>query len=128
MPDHPYVEPSPPLPPVEPGGTQVRLSRRRERREPSQEQGPQDEAANDSAWEELLQAAVAELNAAFRDGGVPFRCELEEDAQGFSLSIRRQGDGSPPGDVEEVVLSPAELPRWLARLRLRMGLLVDETA
>ncbi|HSH70638.1 MAG TPA: hypothetical protein VK997_12015, partial [Deferrisomatales bacterium] len=66
MPDYPYVDPSPALPPVAPGSTQVRLFRRREREEPGQERSPQEEEANNAAWEELLEDAVTELNAAFR--------------------------------------------------------------
>ncbi len=128
MPDYPYVDPSPALPPVGPGGTQMRLFRRREREEPGRERSPQEEEANDAAWEGLLEDAVGELNAAFRRDGVPFTCVLEEDDRGFSLSILREGDGSAPREVEEEFLDPTELPRWLARLRLRLGLLVDETA
>jgi hypothetical protein len=106
----------------------VRLFRRREGEEPDDRRSPQEEEANDAAWEQLLEDAVAELNASFREDGVPFTCVLEEDEQGLSLSILRDGDGTPPREVEEAVLAPAELPSWLARLRLRLGLLVDETA
>lgn len=128
MPDYPYVDPSPPLPPVGPGGTRVRLFRRQEHEEPDQERSPQEEEANHAAWEELLKDAVGELNASFQRDGVPFTCVLEEEDQGFSLSVVREGDGGAARAVEEEFLAPAELPRWLARLRLRLGLLVDETA
>ena len=131
MPDYPYVDPSPALRPVGPGGTRVRLLRRREREAaPEDERGHRDEAANDAAWEELLGSAVEELNVAFEQAGVPFTCTLGEDEHSMWLTVSRQSSGheGEPLALDEEVLEPADLPRWLARLRLRLGLLVDETA
>jgi hypothetical protein len=71
---------------------------------------------------------VDELNASFRSAGAPFACALEEDAKGLSLRVRRHGDAGAGEDVEEEVLEPHELPRWLHRIRVGLGLLVDETA
>jgi hypothetical protein len=107
----------------------VRLFRRRE---PEQEEGespPRDEAANDEAWEDVLEEAVEEMNAALQRAGAPFTCNLEEDEHGFCLSVLRKGSGGEAEyAIEEEVLAPGDLPRWLLRLRLRLGLLVDETA
>lgn len=129
MPDYPYVDPSPAPLPVGPGGTRVRVFRRRQPEEEEQEESsPRDEEANDAAWEELLGQAVEELNAAFRQARVPFTCTLEEDEHSICLCVRREGDGPTAHAVEEEVLAPGDLPRWLLRLRLRLGLLVDETA
>ena len=129
MPDYPYVDPSPAPLPVGPGGTRVRLFRRREpEEEPEEERSHRDKAANDAAWEELMESAVDELNTSFEQAGVPFTCTLGEDQHSMWLTVNRQNEDGGGESVEEEVLEPADLPRWLSRLRLRLGLLVDETA
>jgi hypothetical protein len=44
------------------------------------------------------------------------------------LRVRRHGDAGASQDVEDEVLEPQDLPRWLHRIRVGLGLLVDETA
>lgn len=124
MPDSPYVYATGAARPVEPGGTRVRVLRRRKPEDEPDEE-PREPGAEDR-WRELLATAVDELNEAFREGGAAFRCTLEEDESGLCLHVHRTGGQGPgPSDVEEV-LDPADLPRWLARLRTRLGLLVDQ--
>lgn len=128
MPEYPYVYGADSTRPVAPGGTRLRIARRRPRREPEKEgQDPGKEGGEDSAWRELLEEAVAELNQAFRDRHVPFLCSLDEDPTGFCLHVRRT-DAVGGEDAAEELIDPAELPQWLSRLRTRLGLLVDETA
>ncbi len=131
MPDYPFTYAAAPPHPVAPGGTRVRLFRRRARPgEEAPREGPGEEEP--SGWRALLTAAVAELNEAFAKGAAPFSCVLEEDRRGLSLRILHLSeDGSPvapQGPVEEIeeFLDPAELPRWLARLRSHLGILVDD--
>jgi hypothetical protein len=130
MPDYPYVYTSDPLRQVAPGGTRVRFLRRRPRKGEEEESGTSPEGGKDRGdpgWRSLLETAVQELNDSFRDAKVPFSCTLEEDEDGFTLQVRPWGDGGDPG-VEEELLEPADLPQWLARLRSRLGILVDRTA
>lgn len=132
MPDHPYVYATTPARPVQAGGTRVRVLRRGSQPEggPEEEEGGEDrdEAAAEEAWRTLLTQAVEELNASFRKAGAPFTCALEEDAEGLSLRVRRHGEAGAREDVEEEVLESQDLPLWLHRIRVGLGLLVDETA
>lgn len=127
MPDSPYVYGTQAPRAVEPGGSRLRVFRRRApaRGEASEEaRGSGDEAG----WRALLAEAVAELDDAFERAGTPWRCRLEEDEEGFVLRVSRPSADQAPGPADEVeeVLDPADLPAWLARLRARLGLLVDE--
>ncbi len=125
MADAPYVYAPSALRPVAPGGTRLRVPRRRNPKE--QPPGDEGEAGSEAEWGELLEASVDELNRAFEGAGAPFRCHLEVDEGGLSLVVRRT-DGDPgEGEVEEA-LSPADFPQWLGRLRSRLGLLVDQRA
>lgn len=131
MPDYPYVYAASPARPVQPGGTRVRVLRRNrpvEEERSGQEGGEDRGPGAEEAWRTLLTQAVDELNASFRSAGAPFACALEEDAEGMFLRVRRHGDAGASQDVEEEVLEPQELPRWLHRIRVGLGLLVDETA
>ncbi len=131
MPDYPYVYAPPGTPPprpVEPGGTRIRVFRRR--RGPAEEEtgaGGEDAEERLRRWREALQEAVEELNAELAAAGLPHRVRLGEDREGFWLHVTGFPPGAPPLRVDEL-LDPADLPRWLARLRTRLGLLVDETA
>ena len=129
MPDYPYVYESTGPRPVAPGGTRVRVLRRRDQEaEGETEQEREGEGSTERSWRQLLENAVGELNDAFRRSGVPFHCLLEEDAQGLCLHVRREGDDGVAEEVEEEVLAPSELPHWLTRFRTRLGILIDETA
>lgn len=129
MPDYPYVYQSTGPRPVASGGTRVRVLRRRDQEtEGETEQEREEQSSPGGSWHQLLEKAVAELNDAFRHAGVPFNCLLEEDAQGFCLHVRREGDDGVAEEVEEEILSPSDLPQWLRRFRTRLGILVDETA
>jgi hypothetical protein len=117
--------------PVAPGGTRVRFFRRRRREGEGEEAGREGEnrdERDEAKWRALLEEAVEELNTAFRDAGVPTSCALEEDEHGLCLHVRRHGSGGASEELEEEVLDPADLPKWLARIRTRLGLLVDERA
>ncbi|MBI5443543.1 MAG: hypothetical protein HY900_20325 [Deltaproteobacteria bacterium] len=134
MPDYPYPYAMNPTRPIGPGGARLRLFRRRPRpeEEPGFETAPAE--ADLARWRELLAGSVAELNESFQASQAPFRCALEEDEAGVSLRLFRLAeDGSvsaPEGLPEEIEehLELAELPRWLARLRSRLGIVVDERA
>lgn len=132
MPDYPHIYGTPGPRPIAAGGTRVRMARRRtpsqsgEDRSGAEEGGGRDREA--ATWRELLQEAVADLNASFQRSGAPFACALEEDAQGYSLVVKRVGDGDTGEPIEEEILEPSELPQWLARIRTRLGILVDEKA
>ncbi len=130
MPDYPYIYQTGAPRPVEPGGTRLRFFRRR-REETAQQQdqdaGKDDHPATEPPWSEVLEQAVADLNAAFRQAGAPFTCSLEEDDAGYTLIVRAEGAAGSTQEIEEV-LEPSEFPRWLSRLRARLGVLVDETA
>jgi len=127
MADPPLVYAAAGLRPVAPGGTRVRVLRRR-----PQQEGAGEDASGDNreeeAWRTLLVEAVEDLNASFLRAAVPFLCVLDEDEAGYTLHVRRQGPGAEPADVEEETMEPQDLPRWLARIRTGLGLLVDETA
>lgn len=127
MPDYPYVYPDAPLRAVEPESARLRLPRRRARR-PEEAADPASVEGSEAEWRSLLEEAAGELNASFRVAGAPWHCHIEEDDDGFLLKVMRQGADSSAGDAEEIdeALEPADLPAWLARLRLRLGLLVDE--
>jgi hypothetical protein len=135
MPDYPYVYDSRAPRPIGLGGTRLRVFRRRppaEGTEHEENSGSAEES--DARWRQLLGQAVEELNESFGHSGVPFLCSLDEDEGGFSLKISRipgpgetAGAEDAPEGVEEAV-EPADLPRWLARLRARLGILVDEKA
>lgn len=130
MADPPFVHPAAGPRPIEPGGTRVRVLRRRPSREEGEE-NPEErgEGQEEDAWRALLLEAVDDLNASFRRASVPFLCELEEDEAGYTLHVRREGDAEGvPTELEEEILDPRDLPRWLARIRTGLGLLVDETA
>lgn len=129
MPEFPYVYGTDPALPVGPGGTRLRVLRRRPRDETRDgDRGPeQDGGGREDAWRELLEQAVAELNRSFESARVPFVCTLDEDPAGFSLHVRRTDAAAGGTEEVEELLEPAELPRWLARLRIRLGLLVDRT-
>ena len=130
MPDYPYVYGTGALRPVAPGGTRIRLFRRRqEETEGDKNEPPHGEQGQDqSGWAEMLREAVEELNASLLRAGAPFRCSLEEDEGGLVFQVRREGGQPGPPEVEEEILDPAELPRWLARIRSRLGVLIDEKA
>ncbi|MEW6489115.1 MAG: hypothetical protein AB1578_14505 [Thermodesulfobacteriota bacterium] len=130
MPDYPYVYAASPARPVQPGGTRVRVLRRgRPAQESAEEEGGEDRGpGGEETWRTLLTQAVDDLNASFRSAGAPFACALEEDAEGLFLRVRRHGDAGAGEDVEDEVLEPQDLPRWLHRIRVGLGLLVDETA
>jgi len=130
MADPPFVYPAAGPRPVEPGGTRVRVLRRRPPREESEENPDErGEGQEEDAWRALLLEAVEDLNASFRRASVPFFCELDEDEAGYTLHVRREGAGGEvPSELEEETLDPRDLPRWLARIRTGLGLLVDETA
>ncbi len=129
MPDYPYVYATSAPRPVLPGGTRVRVLRRGAGREEAGDEG--DEGARgeeDRSWQALLHGAVEELNASFRRAGAPFTCDLEEDEHGISLHVRRHGEDGRDREVEEETLEPRDLPLWLNRIRVGLGLLIDETA
>jgi hypothetical protein len=132
MPDYPYVYATAPPRPVQPGGTRVRVLRRGAghkgaRREEGGDEG-RDRGPEDEAWRQLLADAVAELNRSFQRAGAPFACVLEEDAEGILLRVRRQGEDGAAEDLDEETMEPHELPLWLQRIRVGLGLIVDETA
>ena len=129
MPDYPYVYATPAPRPVEPGGTRIRLFRRRPRQE-EEEGGEERREAEErlARWREVLTQAVDELNRAMEEAGLPHRVRLVEDAEGFLLHVSTGADGPHPALETDELLDPADLPRWIARLRARLGLLVDETA
>lgn len=128
MPDYPYVYGQAPPRPVGPGGTRLRVFRRRPPRE-GEAQVPA-QAEEEAPWAALLESAVAELNASFLRSQAPWSCRLEEDQAGLLLRVihkdAAEGPDSMPEEVDEV-MEPADLPAWLARLRARLGLLIDET-
>ncbi len=128
MPDHPYVYASPAPRPVEPGGTRIRVFRRRPRQEEGGEEDRREAEERLARWREVLAQAVDELNRAMEEAGLPHRVRLVEDAEGFLLHVSTGADGPHPALEAEELLDPADLPRWLGRLRARLGLLVDETA
>jgi hypothetical protein len=132
VPDYPYVYAEGPVRPIQPGATRLRVFRRGPRRE-GEPESPITAAGStrddrDTRWRRLLEAAVGELNATLRKAGAPYVCHLEEDEAGFLLKVIHR-DGEPleegPDEVDEV-LEPEELPAMLARLRTRLGILVDE--
>ncbi|MDW7712390.1 MAG: hypothetical protein SCH98_18130 [Deferrisomatales bacterium] len=110
----------------------MRVLRRRPRGESATEPEPgraaPEPGAEERAWREMLAAAAQELNESFRASGAPFLCAVEEDPEGITLRVSRLGEEGRTEDVEEEVLDSRELPVWLGRLRLGLGLLVDETA
>ncbi|WP_025322498.1 hypothetical protein [Deferrisoma camini] len=129
MPDYPYVYGTAGPRPVEPGGTRIRVFRRRPRRG-EEEGGEQDrDSAEDrwAAWREALADAVEELNRALEAEGVATRFLLVEEEAGLGLEVT----GLPPGanlpPLPEA-LDPDDLPAWFARLRTRLGLLLDRRA
>ncbi|MBI5015963.1 MAG: hypothetical protein HZB55_10785 [Deltaproteobacteria bacterium] len=126
MPDYPYVYPEGAVRPIQPGATRLRFFRRRPRSEGEAE--PHAAETPETAWGELLEAAIRDINAAFRQAGAPYTCVLEEDAAGFLLKvIHESGEPLRKGTAEvDEVLEPADLPAWLARLRAHLGILVDE--
>jgi hypothetical protein len=134
VPDYPYAYGVNPVHPIGPRGARLRFFRRRAGEE--EQTAPASPAGVDemARWRELLSGSVAELNASLERSGAPFRCALEEDDTGLSLRVFHLAeDGSaPPLDplAEEVEehLDPADLPRWLERLRSRLGIVVDERA
>ncbi len=132
MPDYPYVYGAQGPRPVMPGGTRIRLPRRRTPSEGGEDRagGQAGEGGGQDAtpWKDLIREAVADLNASFQSSGAPFVCEIEEDAQGYSLVVRRFGSGEPGEAIEEEALEPSELPEWLDRIRARLGILLDEKA
>ena len=140
MPDYPYIYDAKAAHPVGPGGTRLRVFRRREtayEEEGGGEQREDHESSSDreAAWRRLLNEAVEELNGSFRQSGVPFSCTLEEDDTGFCLRVFRQlhnqeseGAAAVAEEVEEEVVEPSQLPLWLTRIRSRLGLLLDEKA
>lgn len=102
----------------------------RRRRGPAQEEtGAEGEDTEERLrrWREALQEAAQELNAELAAAGLPHRVQVGEDPEGFWLHVTGFPPGTPSLRVDEP-LDPADLPRWLARLRTRLGLLVDETA
>jgi hypothetical protein len=127
--DYPSVFPENPVFPVGPGGTQVRVPRRRTRRE---EKNPPRES-DESEWRELLERAVAELNEEFRKHRTPYACRLHEDDTGFLLRVLRldtphprlETPEGPSEEISEELLEPSDLPAWLARLRAGLGILLD---
>jgi hypothetical protein len=128
MADPPFVYATAAPRPVEPGGTRVRVRRRRPRGEGDDAERGAEGSLEEDAWRALLVEAVADLNAAFQRAAVPFLCVLDEDEAGYTLHVRREGAGEAPAELEEETLEPRDLPRWLARIRTGLGLLVDETA
>ena len=106
------------------------MFRRRPRREEEPRVPAGAEDGREEHWRELLEAALEELNEAFRRSGAAYACHLEEDEAGFLLKVVRQGGPPLSGISDEVdeALEPADLPVWLGRLRARLGLLVDEIA
>ncbi len=129
MPDYPYVYASPAPRPVEPGGTRIRVFRRRPRKgEEGAEEERREAEERLARWREALTRAVDELNRAMEEAGLPHRVRLVEDSEGFLLHVSTGAEGAQPPLEAEELLDPADLPRWLARLRARLGLLVDETA
>jgi hypothetical protein len=135
MPDYPYIHGTGGPQPVEPGSTRVRFFRRRRGGGEGEGDQERDEATRDSGehkdeskWRTALEQAVEDLNSSFRDAGVPMVCALEEDEHGLCLHIRRHGSDGTSEAVEEEVLDAADFPKWLARIRSRLGLLVDERA
>lgn len=131
MPDYPYVYGSSETRPISPGGTRIRLLRRRGGQRQGGETGanPEEEKERgEHAWRALLEHAVEDLNASLRASGAPFACALEEDEAGFILRVRREGEPGEATEIEEEVLAPAELPKWLSRIRSRLGILVDQSA
>ncbi len=132
MPDYPYVHAAAPPRPVQPGETRARVLRRgsgqggagrEEGGEEGRARGPEDDA-----WRQLLAEAVAELNGSLQRAGAPFTCTLEEDEEGITLRVRRGGEDGTAEEVDEETLEPDDLPLWLERLRVGLGLIVDETA
>ncbi len=129
MPDYPYVYGAAGPRPVEPGGTRIRVFRRRPRR--GEEGGEQEDrgSAEDrwAAWREALAVAVEELNRALEAEGLATRFRLVEEEAGLGLEVT----GLPPGanlpPLPEA-LDPGDLPAWFARLRTRLGLLLDRRA
>jgi hypothetical protein len=79
-------------------------------------------------WRVLLAQAVDEFNASLHASGSAFACALEEDEAGFVLQFRRTAEGGEDPEIEEELLDPTEFPKWLARLRSRLGILMDQSA
>ncbi len=126
MPDYPYVYGAPASPPVDPGGTRYRLGRRRPRRDGRAGEDAGDRGGDDErheAWRSLLGDAVDALNRSMGASGRPHRFALEEDAGEFWLRVVL-----PEGSGVEERLDPAELDRWLARLRAQVGVVLDREA
>ncbi len=131
MPDYPHVHGSLTVRPVGAGGTRIRLVRRRPGEAEGEETGENSaerKDQRDSAWRALIEEAVRELDASLRAAGAPFTCGLEEDEDGLILQVRRHRREGVAPEVEEEYLEPTDLPEWLARIRSRLGILVDETA
>ena len=131
MPEYPYVHGSTEALPISPGGTRIRLLRRRrgEREGGEAEANPEGQKdRGEQRWRALLGQAVEDLNASLRASGAAFACALEEDEAGFILRFRRAGEPGEAQEIEEEILDPAELPRWLARIRSHLGILVDQSA
>lgn len=137
MPDYPYIYDTDGARP--PGGrsTLLRVFPRKRRKGDdgalADDRGDDPSRESEASWRLLLEQAVVDLNSSFRQAGIPFSCTLEEDRAGFCLRVLRlTGEGSPGTssieEVEEEALTPADLGRWLIRLRSRLGILVDETA
>ncbi len=128
MAEPPFIYPAASPRPVEPGGTRVRVPRRRPRDQETGAEGDEDKRREEDAWRTLLAEAVDDLNASFRRAGAPFLCVLDEDESGYTLHVRREGADGPFEELEEEPLAPQDLDRWLARIRAGLGLLVDEKA
>ncbi|GAB6063019.1 hypothetical protein [Deferrisoma palaeochoriense] len=125
MPDYPYVYGTAAPRPVEPGGTRIRVFRRR--REEQGEEGGEEAADRWAAWEEALAEAVEELNRDLEAQGSGVRVHLAEEEGSLFLTLTGL-PGALPSPLPSAPLDPADLPRWFARLRSHLGLLVDETA
>lgn len=131
MPEFPYVYGLGSPRGVEPGGRRIRFLRRRagkggDSEDPAEK--PEEHDAEEASWRVLLEDAVEQLNASFGRSAIPFLCVLEEDENGLSLRIRREGEDGSTETVDEEILERSEFPRWLERIRSQLGLLVDETA
>lgn len=125
MPDYPYVYGTAAPRPVEPGGTRIRVFRRR-RGEEEEERG-EETADRWAAWEAALAEAVEELNRHLEAAGSAVRAQLAEEEGSLFLTLSGL-PGALPSALPAVPLDPADLPRWFGRLRSHLGLLVDETA
>lgn len=134
MPDYPYVYDTDAARPPGARSTRLRVSPRKRRQADdgalADDRGDDPSRESEASWRLLLEQAVVDLNSSFRQAGIPFSCTLDEDRAGFCLRVLRlTGDHSEEtSSIEEEALTPADLGRWLIRLRSRLGILVDETA